>query len=148
MRSVVICDIDGVIASCEHRLHHIKTDKPNWDAFFQACEDDEPIHGVIELVGRLSFFHRIVYVTGRPERTRTKTTAWLRLHSLPWDGASALLFMRADGDHRPDYQVKRELYLNHIITYPIALVLEDRDQVVDMWRKEGLLCLQPKKGDY
>lgn len=44
--------------------------------------------------------------------------------------------MRRTGDHRKDAQVKRELYKQHVAgKYAALFVLDDRDQVVDLWRK-------------
>jgi hypothetical protein len=143
----ILCDIDGVIADCTHRLSFIKRDSPDWDAFFAACEEDEPMKPMIEFLQELELVFRISYVTGRPERTRNKTIAWLKAHDLPWDEKTSMLWMREDGDHRPDFEIKLEIFRNYVHSQ-IAAVIEDRDQVVQMWRELGLLCLQPKKGDY
>lgn len=59
---------------------------------------------------------------------------------------SSLLFMRADGDHRPDHIVKPEL-VSHLL-HKIEMVFEDRQVMVDKWRELGLTCLQVAKGDY
>jgi hypothetical protein len=58
--------------------------------------------------------------------------------------------MRATGDFRQDSLVKREIYSNHIqkqFGKPV-FILDDRDQVVEMWRSLDLPCLQVRKGDY
>ncbi len=46
--------------------------------------------------------------------------------------------------------IKKELFEQQIAEkYFIELVLDDRDQVVDMWRLElGLPCLQVNYGDF
>jgi hypothetical protein len=128
-------------------LIHIRQERPDWDAFFEACDEDEPLTPMIELVRDLSLIYRIVYVTGRPERIRHKTENWLIANRLPYSKAVQILHMRKDGDHRQDYIIKREA-LGQMDRSQISVVFEDRDQVVSMWREEGLLCLQPKKGDY
>jgi hypothetical protein len=51
------------------------------------------------------------------------------------------LFMRRAGDSRPDQVIKREI-LDLIPKDRVAYVLDDRQQVVDMWRAQGLTCLQ------
>ena len=57
--------------------------------------------------------------------------------------------MREDTDHRPDWQVKREIYEREIKDkYNVIGVFEDRQQCVDMWRSLGLTCFQVAKGDY
>jgi hypothetical protein len=51
--------------------------------------------------------------------------------------------MREDGDKRPDYVIKREIYETHIKeNYDVAYVFEDRELVVKMWREQGLRCFQ------
>jgi hypothetical protein len=57
--------------------------------------------------------------------------------------------MRKKGDRREDYLVKEEIYKNHIDQiYNVMFVLEDRKQVVDMWRRLGLTCLQCAPGEF
>lgn len=57
--------------------------------------------------------------------------------------------MRPAGDHRRDAIVKRELFDLHIRhQYRVTHVLDDRTQVVQMWRALGLTCLQVADGDF
>jgi hypothetical protein len=58
--------------------------------------------------------------------------------------------MRAENDGRKDSIVKKELFEQHIVgKYYIDLVIDDRNQVVEMWRKDlGLTCLQVDYGDF
>jgi hypothetical protein len=58
--------------------------------------------------------------------------------------------MRRTGDRRKDSKVKREMYERTVPgTYDVLLVLDDRNQVVDMWRKElGLPCFQVDYGNF
>ncbi len=42
-----------------------------------------------------------------------------------------------------------KIYEEHIkAKYDILLAIADRQQVVDMWREQGLVCLQCDKGDF
>ncbi len=61
-----------------------------------------------------------------------------------------ILNMREAGDMRKDSIVKKELFDQHIRgKYNVRMVIDDRDQVVDMWRNElGLTCLQVAEGDF
>jgi hypothetical protein len=145
-KATIICDIDGVIADCTHRLSHIQGEKPDWDAFFAACGEDAPMMPMIRFLRELEDRFEILYVTGRPERSRYTTVLWMAKYDLPIR-VGADLYMRKDGDHRQDYEVKAEMF-DKEIARDIYAVFEDRDQVVQMWRDKGLLCLQPKKGDY
>lgn len=90
---------------------------------------------------KLDFSH-IIYLTGRPEKYRDMTTEWLGKNDLDFHCYSHL-FMRPDGDHRPDYVIKREIYEREIKDkYDVIGVFEDRQQCVDMWRALGLTCFQ------
>jgi hypothetical protein len=72
-------------------------------------------------------------MSGREDLVRGATEAWLDRHGLPWEA----LYMRAAGDHRKDSVVKRELFDAHVAgRYNVAFVIDDRPQVVRMWREE------------
>ena len=154
-----IFDIDGTLADCSHRLHFILPAKedligdidldkiaPDWESFYEACVDDKPIEGVIETLKLLSHTGiKILLVTGRPKKYLAQTLAWLLKQNIKFDG----IYMREDGDHRQDYIVKHELYMNYISkSYAIQGVFEDRKQCVDMWRGLGLTCFQVANGEY
>lgn len=147
-KPILICDIDGVIANLEHRLHWIETNPPNWDAFFDACDGDLPMAPVIRFLQSVESIFEIAYITGRPWRIRQKTVDWFARTGVPW-AEGRMLAMRANGDFRPDHIVKWELFMRWCPDpLRVYAILEDRDQVVGMWRNQGFLCLQNKKGDY
>ena len=56
--------------------------------------------------------------------------------------------MRQDGDFRRDDIVKQEILDKYIDKDRVLFVLDDRDQVVDMWRRNGLTCFQVAEGDF
>ena len=154
---IALIDIDGTLADCSHRLHFIgttpgkrlevKPDAPvNWDAFHDACVDDPFIGPMCELVIALCEAYTIVYVTGRPHSHAKQTEQWLIDNQLP----SGPIFMRTAGDYRPDYVVKREIYEKLILPKlgKADIAIEDRDQVVKMWRELGITTLQCREGEY
>jgi phosphoglycolate phosphatase-like HAD superfamily hydrolase len=137
-------DIDGTIADCSHRVHHIEN--KDWRAFFAACGDDAPIPHIIELAQDLTSAGRvIVYVSGRSDECRRQTSIWLGRHELP----AGALYMRKAGDHRPDNLVKAEL-LDQVIAdgFEPIMAFDDRNQVVKMWRERGVPCAQVAEGDF
>ncbi len=160
MKSAYIFDIDGTIADCSHRLHHIQPPfglvhfepgetewKPDWDTFYSLCVNDKPIDNVCHLLRVLQRDFEIIFITGRSEKFRNHTTEWLKRQLGSF--AEYHLFMRADGDHRPDYVIKKEIYDEHIKDkFNVLGVFEDRDQVVKMWRELGLTCYQVADGSY
>lgn len=59
------------------------------------------------------------------------------------------LCMRASLDYRKDFEVKKEIFENKIRDFfQVLFVVDDRQQVVDMWRNLGLVCLQCDYGDF
>ena len=163
-RNLFIFDIDGTLADLTHRLHYIKFNasmhgferdfKPNWDAFHEHVDKDEPIEPVIKLCETLLITNNDVwFFTGRMEHSRRKTYRWL-FNNIRWfhnhDLYDHQLVMRQTGDFRPDYIIKKEMLDNMLDEDKERLVciFDDRQQVVDMWRKNGITCLQVKDGNY
>ena len=57
--------------------------------------------------------------------------------------------MRKNGDHRPDHVIKKSLISEANIKFEdISFVLEDRQEVVNMWRENKVRCLQVDKGNF
>ena len=77
--------------------------------------------------------HDVIYLTGRPERTRALTTAWLAAHGLP----TGPLHMRPDDDYRPARWVKRNTLRRLACTHTIASVLDDDPAVVAVLSADG-----------
>ena len=145
----IIVDIDGTLADCTHRLHHIKSNPKNWKAFFDGMVDDKPIASTVEVVQILyGDYNNVIFCTGRPRSHEQITRDWLKNNLGNWTG-NCMLMMRADKDFRPDYVVKEEM-LSALKEWKVdpKVAFEDRDQVVDMWRKNGLTCYQVAKGEY
>ena len=135
-----IFDIDGTLADCSHRLHFVKHGKRDWGAFFGAMEDDTIVEPVRELFRALVLAgNKVICCSGRPEDYRALTERWLSENGVIPDA----LYMRASGDFRADHIVKAEI-LRGIIEdgFDPFVVIDDRQSVVDMWRENGLTCLQ------
>ena len=82
----------------------------------------------------------ITIVSARNDKNRDVTEQWLAQWGIPYDA----LYMRKDGDYRPDNVFKQEL-LDNIRKNGndlIERVYDDRNQVVDMWRANGIECIQ------
>ena len=143
MKPIVIVDIDGTIADVRHRLHYIKGPrKKNWKAFFEGMDCDTPIEAMIRRVQKLKKDNDIIIVTGRPEHYRKRTEKWLKQQGVRY----SRLFMRPNGDHRPDYTVKEEV-LHEYAKGRIVLAIDDRGPVCDMYEKHGIRCVQVDSGE-
>lgn len=142
----VVLDLDGTLADCTHRLHHIKPKPANWEAFFGACASDTPIAKIVAIAKGLFFTgHNIEIWTARCESVREQTKRWLQQAGVPY----AHLIMRAVGDHRDDTVLKMEwLEKAKNEGLPVDLVFEDRKRLVEMYRAAGVTCVQVAKGDF
>jgi predicted kinase len=137
----IICDLDGTVA-----LHNQRRSPYN---FAQVGQDtvNDPVADIVKFFA--SAGHVILYVSGRDAWCADLTTEWLRKNGLPIPGELHKLFMRGDTDKRKDNIVKQEIFDTHIRNhYNVRCVLDDRDQVVKMWRSLGLVCLQVAEGNF
>lgn len=140
--SIWIFDIDGTLANCDHRLHHVKKpsgEKKNWPAFFKAIPEDTVIHSVREIYNTLVNAGSEVYLcTGRPETYRESTEKWLEDNFI--SGFKALI-MRPVNDSRPDFAAKKDALLKelgHGKIGSVSGIFEDRLQVCEAWREMGI----------
>ena len=143
----VIFDIDGTLADIEHRRGVLDGERPNWHSFNARMGDDTPNLPVVSLYKTLwnSGEYRIEIVTGRNEAFRKVTETWLTWNEIPFTRVT----MRADKDQRSDHIIKQEI-LNAFLAegHDVAFTVDDRQQVVDMWRRNGIMCLQCDVGDF
>lgn len=131
----VIFDIDGTLAIKGARSPYdwekVKLDDLNLDvsAVLEAMHD---------------YGYKIVLLSGRDSVCRKETLEWLEDNTIPF----ADLYMRPEGDTRKDFIVKKELFDQVAEKYWVQFVVDDRKQVVDMWRSIGLTCFQVAEGDF
>lgn len=144
----IICDLDGTLCNSSHRQHFMRQKPKDWESFYAAAGNDPANVEVLRFLDASVPIRNILLVSGRPDKYRDLTTAWLEKFKVPWHG----LFMRKTGDYRSDYIVKKEIFENEI--YPRCekgtsfLCIDDRNQVVDMWRSLGLQCWQVADGNF
>jgi predicted kinase len=128
----IVVDLDGTLA--------IITDRSPYDA--ANCERDTLNEPVADVVGK---YAHVVLCSGRQSEHREQTERWLAANNIAYDE----LLMRATDDQRQDSIVKEELYRNHILgRWNVLFVLDDRQQVVDTWRRLGITCMQVAPGDF
>lgn len=150
-QKVIICDIDGTLALMGDRgpfeWHRVGEDTVN-----------RPVAGLLELVENFESMcidravtwvnePQIIFLSGRDEVCRPETEAWLS--KAGFSSGEFKLYMRPEGDNRRDSVVKLELFDRYIrYNYDVQFVLDDRDQVVEMWRGLGLACFQVAPGAF
>ena len=133
----VICDLDGTLSLLNGRdPYHAAT-----------CDNDllnEPVAAALKMAKQQGY--QVILLSGREDKFREPTVRFLDKHQIGYD----LLLMRTSNDFRKDNIIKRELFEGEIQgKYFVEFLLDDRNQVVDMWRKDlHLPCFQVNYGDF
>ena len=143
---VLYCDIDGTIADLRHRRIHVESKPKNWKLFEDSMHLDSPVQPIVDAVNAMAQSGWIVVMmTGRGAQSREVTLDWLDRHEVSFHR----IYMRAAKDYRKDSIVKYELFQSAVADgFAPDVVLDDRDQVVEMWRENGVACIQVAKGDF
>lgn len=133
----IICDLDGTLAIINHR-------NP-FDA--SSCDEDElntPVANTLKIFAKEGY--EILLVSGREDRFREPTIRFLEKYDIPYNQ----LWMRQSKDFRKDSIIKKEIFDAEIKgKYFIEFVLDDRDQVIDLWRNDlKLPCFQVNYGSF
>jgi len=155
MKKIVIFDLDGTLALIDKR-RALATDngKMNWDVFFDGdhIKLDVPNTPVITMAQTLyAQGFRIVIFSGRSKSTYRTTRQWLIQNDVPFDMLQMRPNDRDDGGHwhfMKDSDLKQHWLDTLINKDDVFAVFDDRNQVVDMWRKNGLTTFQVADGDF
>jgi hypothetical protein len=150
----VIFDLDGTLADITKRreMSTKENGKIDWDIFFtpENIWFDTPNEPVIEMVKVLSQKNRIVIFSGRSKATKDETKRWLKKFEVPFD----VIKMRPTSNEwkfMPDDELK-QYWLDSLFPGDkkdnILCVFDDRQKVVDMWRSNGLTCMQVAEGNF
>lgn len=149
-KQALIIDIDGTMANINHRLHYVRDVKKDWGKFFSEVKGDSVNRWCAEILERFRNddvykHHDILFVSGRPDSTMKDTKEWLKDNNIGYDK----LFMRKRDDYRKDNTIKEIIYNFNIKPYyDVLFVVDDREQVVQMWRSKGLVVLQCDEGKF
>lgn len=141
MQKLVLFDIDGTLSDIDIRRKILDKDPHNWKEFFDKMGDDIPNKAVVELYQIIwsNPQYKCVILTGRPDNYRKLTEQWLIWNDIPFDR----LIMRDKNDQRADHIIKEQILKTlQSENNEIAFVIDDRQSVVDMWRRNGICCLQ------
>ena len=138
----IVFDLDGTLAGTSHRVHFLEQEPKDWESFYAACVDDEPIGPIWRLYLSLEKDRTSLEIwTGRPDTYKDVTELWLWNHLMRYDK----LRMRKEGDFRSDIEVKSEWLRD---SGKPDLVFEDRSRMVQWWRSQGVICCQVAEGNY
>lgn len=149
----VIFDLDGTLADIRARrtLATKEGGKIDWPKFFDPnnISLDKPNIPVIEsFKAHQKAGSKMIIFSGRSDATRAATEEWLEINGISYDK----LLMRpgtGEGIFTPDDKLKED-WLDQ--EFPdknqILCVYDDRDKVVNMWRRNGIPCFQVAPGDF
>lgn len=125
-----IFDVDGTLANVDPYLHHVRGSNRDYDAFHEASIDALPNVEVVEMLNNaVADQHAILIVTSRKDKWRGLTSMWLAKNNL----RSHALFMRADEDNRPDYEVKRDILHKINNHWKVLHAVDDNPNVIRLW---------------
>ena len=133
----IICDLDGTLSLLNGR-----------DPYDASSADEDglnaPVASVLAMAKAQGY--KVILLSGREQLYREPTERFLLKHQIDYD----LLLMRTTNDYRKDNVIKKELFQQEIAgKYFIEFLLDDRNQVVEMWRKDlHLPCFQVNYGDF
>ena len=135
MQKAIICDLDGTLA--------LFGDANPYDRDFSKDTLNPAVADVLKRYHKDKI--EILIVSGRSDKFKEMTLKWLETNKIPF----TWLTMRKEGDVRKDVIVKQEIYEVTIkYLYKVLFVLDDRNQVVEFWRSQGLTCFQVAEGNF
>lgn len=142
---ILVCDLDGTVANNDHRQHFVREQSPkDWDSFHnpRLMQDDTPYPNAKTFFSRLLMLRpiHIVFLTGRPEKTRAVTSWWLyghlNMNTIQEDDGQflrsapvlnhAMLIMKSDNDYR-----KANLYKEQAVNRLLAAKKDDTIVFID-----------------
>jgi hypothetical protein len=132
-----VLDLDGTVADVRHRLHHLNSRPKNWEAFFRAATKDPLLPEGAAVAHRLAEDHRVAYLSGRPERCRRDTQAWLEQYGLP----AGPLYLRRDDDRRPSWMGKLSQLRRLAADGGVDVLVDDDTVVIGKAREAGFPVL-------
>ena len=151
MKNTIIFDLDGTLAdiSVRKKLATKPNGKMDWDIFLDPDNikldvPNDPVVKMAQLFADDNF--NIVIFSGRSDKTKHTTLDWLTHNKVPFNK----LVMRdsVTSHFVPDDILKKDMLDKHLDIDDVFLVVDDRQQVVDMWRSLGLNVFQVDDGNF
>jgi phosphoglycolate phosphatase-like HAD superfamily hydrolase len=131
----VIFDMDGTLADVSGLRHLVQRPKPDFRAFHERSVDAPPHDYVVAMAREARDAGlAVVIVTARSVKYRNHTAFWLAMHGVPSDA----LYMRAETDYRPDFEVKRDILVRLSARFSPIRAVDDNPNVLHLWEQAGL----------
>lgn len=136
--SAVVVDMDGTLVDVAPIRHLVSGKSRNFDAFHRASLNCLPILPVVSRLAKASSENcAVVVISGREARFRRLTEFWLAMWGIPSD----LLIMRSNDDNRPGIEIKREMFSNITRKFDIIEIIDDQDELLELWRNLEILSV-------
>ena len=130
LENAIICDIDATLSL------NLKGRPFYGEGCAEGIADDIVIEPIANILRTMSKNNKILIVAKKN---------WLINNNIHYDS----IYLRPVKDYSPGAECKKEIYNNYIKgKYNVSFVLEDNKKCVNMWRSEGLICLQPNDGNF
>lgn len=138
-----IVDVDGTLVNVSS-LHSYLATIVNPDGTYKQAGLDtyhrlaQECPAIWETIDKCEGMHTqgvdVVVVTARSERYRGLTKQWLHKYAVPYRA----LYMRPEGDHRPDYDVKKDLLAEIQEQWDVVRAYDDNPKVLALWEEMGI----------
>lgn len=141
-RPYAVLDIDATLSDTSKRIGYIERRPKDWDSFFEHAKDDAVLEEGLAVATTLAADHEIVYLTGRPERTRRITEQWLKDNGFP----AGKVYMRGNTDRRPSMLMKLSRLKRLAEQRPVAILVDDDLSVIKAAEKAGYTVMRADWG--
>jgi HAD superfamily, subfamily IIIB (Acid phosphatase) len=143
-QAAVIFDIDGTLADSSHRFGMIAdwstATNEQIEEYAALYVNDEPIAPVVELARSMNTMgYHCVMLTSRDITQYERTKQWLKDYGIP---CHALYVRQSIDDRRPNPTYKEEQLAIIREKYRVVFAVDDEKRVADMYRLNGVMCLQ------
>ncbi len=142
--NAVIVDLDATLC------FNVKGRPFYGDGCAEGIKDDVPCEKMIATLKSMKDVFYL-FVTGREETPEiaTATRNWLTTYGFEKSVRDGNVYFRPEKDYSRGDICKKNIYETYIKgKYNILAVFEDSQKCVEMYRKEGLLVLQPNNGTF
>ncbi|MER6136368.1 HAD family acid phosphatase [Streptomyces sp. NPDC001815] len=139
-RPLAVFDLDGTLADTAHRQRFLERSPRDWDAFFAAAQHDPPLAEGVALALEHAERCEVLYLTGRPERCRKDTEAWLAAQGLP----KGRIRMRRNDDRRPARRTKLEILRGLARDREIRVLVDDDELVCEDAERAGFTVVRAR----
>lgn len=130
-----IFDMDGTLADISSIRHYVEGPKTDFHRFHEESVNVPPHDHVVDMARKAQEEgHKVLIVTARSTKYRPHTAYWLADHQVPSDA----MYMRRQGDQRPDYEVKKDILSRISSQFRVVHAVDDNPNVLKLWHENGI----------